>query len=578
MAALGGLAVLLAVATWCGWSAWTAANDLREVERAAERVRSELVAGDAEGAARALADYQAAADGAVDRTDGAAWWVAERLPLLGDDAAGVAVAAQVLADVGRDGLPPLVDAADTVTAREFQPDDSTFPLETIAAMRRPARQSEQAFDDAAAGLDDVDSTGFLAPIRQRYDALDDLVREARATLGSAYRAAEIMPELLGADRPRRYLLVMQNNAELRSTGGLAGSLSLIRARGGSVDIVEQEAAANFHRREAPVLPLTAEERRVFGDVLGTYLVDANLTPDVPRAADLVRARWEEVTGVGVDGVFFVDPVAVSYLLAATGPIDVPGHGSVTAGTVVAQVENEVYLTTEDRDAHDDFQHAVAEAVFDTFAEGKGDPAAIISGLVRAVDEGRVRLHSFVPQVQQQIAGTDIAGELPDEPTEQPTVGVYLNDSTESKMSYYLHYDVDMRARSCTDGVQELVGSVELFSDTPDDVRLLPPSVTGYHDDSTIVPGQQLVLLILASPVGGSIEEVEVQGRDLRPEVWTFEGRSVAVVGAILDPEERQTIDMVLRSGPDQTGDTDLFVTPGAAPGTESATLRTACVS
>lgn len=572
------LGLLLVAGLWCGWTAWAAAGDLREAERAAERVRSELVDGDADGASRALADYQTAADDAADRTSGSTWWVAERLPVLGDDAEGVAVVAEVLADLGHDGLPPLVDAAETVTARQFQPDDHVFPVEEIAAVQQPAQQSERAFDDAADALDDVDSTGFLPPIRERYDVLDELILQSRATLGSAYRAAAMMPELLGADGPRSYLLVMQNNAELRSTGGLAGSLSLLRADDGRIEIVEQEAAANFHRREEPVLPLTGEERRVFGDVLGTYMVNANMTPDVPRAADLVRARWEEVTGRRIDGVFFVDPVAVSYLLAATGPIEVPGYGAVNTGSVVGLVENEVYLETEDRDAHDGFQHAVAEAVFDTFAGGAGDPAAIINGLALGVGEGRIRMHSFLPEVQQQIAGTDIAGELPEEPTERPMVGVYLNDSTESKMSYYLDFEVDMRARACRDGVQEMAGSVRLHNDTPDDVRLLPPSVTGYHDDSSITPGQQVVLVILTTPIGGSIEEVEVEGRDVDPVVREFEGRKAAVLGAILDPREEQTFDVVVRSGHDQTGDTDLVVTPGATPGSESASLRSACVS
>ena len=43
-----------------------------------------------------------------------------------------------------------------------------------------------------------------------------------------------MPSLLGADGARDHLLVFENNAELRSMGGLAGSISRIHAEDGEV--------------------------------------------------------------------------------------------------------------------------------------------------------------------------------------------------------------------------------------------------------------------------------------------------------------------------------------------------------
>ena len=51
-------------------------------------------------------------------------------------------------------------------------------------------------------------------------------------------------------------------------------------------------------------------------------------------------------------------------------------------------------------AHDDYQHAVAEAVFDAFANGRGDPATVISALAAGVEEGRIRMHAFDRSVQQ----------------------------------------------------------------------------------------------------------------------------------------------------------------------------------
>lgn len=577
--ALGAVAVLVVLAGWTAWNAWSAARDLKEVERSALLLRQELEQGDADGARRALEDYQDHTRSAEGRTDGPTWWLLERVPVVGDDAEAVAVAASVLADLGDEGIPELVDAADLIAARSFNPSDHTFPLDTIASVREPARDSEQAFDDAAAVLADVDEGALGGPVATRFTELRDIVLTARSTLGSAYRAAELMPTLLGAEGRRDHLLVFENNAELRSLGGLAGSISQIRADDGEVRIVQQEGTSQYGALERPVVPLTASEERVFGDTLGQWFMNASLTPDVPRASYLASQRWQRELGGDVDGVFFVDPVAVSYLLTATGAVDVPGYGVVTSADVVSKVENQIYLTAEDRAAQEDYQNAVAEAVFNAFAAGRGNPVDVIRMLGTAVAEGRIRMHSFVEAEQDQIAGTEIAGELSAD-DDEAQVGIYLNDALESKMTYYLQYDADVVARSCSGYSQEVAGSIRLANTASDSVEL-PPSVTGIFPGGRfadeVEPGQQRVAVYLMAPEGGQIDELSLDDRAFDPVVTEdYEGRPVAQVVTLLDPGETQYIDFQLRTGPGQTGAIELEVTPGAFPGSSSTSIRSAC--
>ncbi|WP_188111223.1 DUF4012 domain-containing protein [Nocardioides antri] len=576
--ALGGLAVVLLAVAWIGWTAWSAAGDLRQVERSALLLRQELEEGDADGARRALESYQERTGSASARTDGPTWWVLEQTPGVGDDAEAVATAAAVLDDLGENGLPQLVDAAELVAARSFNPRDHRFPLETIASVREPARESEEAFDDAATALDGVDDTGLTGPVGQRYGDLRDIVLDARATLGSAYRAAELMPSLLGADGAREHLLVFENNAELRSLGGLAGSISLIRAEEGEVHIVAQEGTSQYGGLERPVVPLTEGEERVFGETLGQWFMNASMTPDVPRAALLASTRWERELGGSVDGVFFVDPVAVSYLLTATGPVDVPGYGPVTSADVVRKVENEIYLTAANRAEQEDYQNAVAEAVFDAFAAGRGDPVQVIRMLATGVAEGRIRMHSFVGSEQAQITGTEIAGEL--SATDQEAhVGIYLNDALESKMTYYLQYEAEVVARSCSGYAQEVAGSLQLTNTAP--ATGLPETVTGIFRGGRfygeIEPGQQRIAVYLTAPAGGSIDGLSLDERAFDPVATVdYGGRPLAQVVTVLDPGETQRIDFELRTGPGQTGQVELDVTPGAFPGSSATVVRSAC--
>lgn len=576
LAGVGGAVVLGLL--WSVWLTWSTSRDLGQVEDQVEIMRAALVRGDADGAQGALVAYQESAESAESRTSGLTWRAFEKLPVLGDDAEGVAVVSAVLADIGRDGLPPVADAAALVTAETFKPTDNVFPVEQIAGMAEPARRSETAFETAARSLDDVDSTGFLGPVRQQFDQLRTMVADGRSTLDSTYRAARLIPRMMGTDRPRYYLMVLQNNAELRSGGGLPGALSLVEMRDGHVDIVEQADMSDIANDTNPTVELTREERRVFGELLDRAAVDATLTPDFARAAEIIRARWERTIGGRLDGIFFIDPVAVSYLMRGTGPVQVPGYRTVHAGNVVAAVENEVYLATADRDLQSDYQQAVAKAVFEVFADGAGDTPESIRGLVTGVMEGRIRMRSFHKADQAEIAGTEIAGEFPRRPGPEPQVGIYINDGGPTKMQYYLTYDAAVFARSCTGGRQDVAGSIEFHSDTPDEVESLPPSVTGEgYPGIRVRPGDQFLVIYLTSPVGGEIREIVIDGQRVAdPVVERFANRSLARLGVYLKPQSRHRVDFVMRTGRDQPGDVDLTVTPGAFPSSSNGNARSAC--
>lgn len=572
-------AVLLLVLGWALWVLLGAARDLREVESQARVMRAALIRGDAAGARSALEAYQEAADAADDTTHGLTWSVFGATPLLGDDADGVATVAAVLADLGRDGLTPVADAADQVTADSFQPVEHTFPLERIAALEEPAARSEKAFDAASSRLAEVDSSGFLGPIGSAFDSLEELVDDARGTLQSTYRASRLMPQMLGQDGARTYLMVFQNNAESRSSGGLPGSLSLIHARDGEVDIVEQVDMAELGATPGrPVLPLSAEEQKLFGEILGTAGVDATLTPDFPRASDLIRARWEQVRGQRVDGVLYVDPVVVSYLLRAIGEVPVAGYAPVTAANVVSRVENEIYALTPGTQAQSDYQEAVAKAVFDVFSDGYGNSADVIRALVAGVEEGRVRMHFFADDAQREIAGTRIAGEFVDDVDGPPVVGVYVNDAGPTKMQYYLRQKAQLYSRRCTDGRQELGTTITFTNATPARADELPDAITGeFFPGNRTDPGQQLLVVYVSAPVGGSVDAVTIDGQaGGDPTVTTYAGREVATVGVLLDPGQSQTVDVVIRSGKGQTADPRLEMSPGAAPGSSNGTARSAC--
>ena len=569
--------VVLAVA-WFGWTARHVYDDLSTARTEGRTLRDALAEGDVERARRALVAFQEASDDAADSTGSLPWAAVAWVPFLGDDTAALATVSDVLADLGRTGVAPLLDSAEQLTARAYAPTDGQFPIERIAALEEPATRGHDAFSEGVARLGEHDPGDLVGPLAAAYVDLRTQVGAGEEALATAERASRLMPTFLGGEGERHYLYVFQNNAESRSTGGLPGSVSLVQAVDGQVEIVEQSSGAAFGRRETPVLPLSPDEQALYGDGLGTYFLDANFTPDMPRAAALWGARWEERFGGRVDGIFTVDPVTLSYLLEATGPVTVSGV-ELGAGNVIETVESSVYLNQPDPALQDEFLNDVAKKVFDTFAAGRGDQVGVIRALVRGVDEGRVRIHSFDEGDQAVVAGTAIAGELLGPDPRRPQVGVYLNDGTGSKMSYYLDYEVDVAAVGCTRDRQRLLGRMRITSDTPSDVTSLPQAVTGYDGAraAEVERGQQVVVTHVMAPRGAEIGEVTLDGERLdRPVLERLGDRRVLPLSLLLSPGQTHDLTWRMSTAPGQDSDVDVSVTPGRHPETESSVVPTAC--
>jgi len=564
--------VLLAVA-WAGWTAYRVNQDLTAAVDDVTALRQALEDGDSAAADAALAQLQDHSGSAADRTDGPIWSVLEHLPSYGDDAQGVAVVSDVIDDLSQTGIEPMVQVSDDLES--IVPSGGRIDPVAVQALHEPVASAHAAFVAADDRLSAEDSSGYVERLRSKYRELAGQVDDAATALTSADTAVQVLPAMLGSDSPQDYLLIFQNNAEIRATGGLPGAVSLVRADGGGVEMTRQVAANTFGNTDKPVLPLTAAEREIYSDKLGTFFLNANLQPDFPRASDLWKARWEQVYSEKIDGILSIDPVAISYVLGATGPIEAEGV-TLTEDNAVDELLHEVYLRYDDPADQDTFFRAVASTMFDKISQGAESPRDLIAALSKAADEHRLYVHDFDPEVQKAFAGSGVAGEVPTEVSATPQVGVYLTDATGAKMSYYLRYDVDVDATYCTNGVQGLSGHARLMSDATADAASLPPYLTG-GGFYGVKPGNQVVFVRLFGPVGGTVSGVALNGKPITgfPSV-DYDGRKVFTAVVELKPQQKADLTWRMKTGPGQDQDAHVSVTPSLQPGSSSSTAGSAC--
>jgi hypothetical protein len=448
--------LILVLLLYTAWQIWRVEHDLSRAQTSGERLIDATRHDDRPARNQALSEFLLTTKAAHDHTDGPLWGALTHVPVFGDDAEGVRALSASLDTVAADGVDPLVntvDQLDGITA------GGRVDLDKVTSLQAPVAQARAAFRSGYATVSDLDSSGYAGPLKERFNNYVDRVGELSSALGSAQKATEVLPGFLGSDGPRNYLLVFQNNAEIRTTGGLPGSWAEVHTEDGKAEIVQQGSALDFPRRDTPILPLSSGELEVYSDLLGVYFQDANFTPDFPRAAELLSARWEEKFSDRLDGVLSIDPVALSYLLQGTGPVKVD-NVTLTPDNAIEELLSRPYLEL-DNEGQDAYFERAASSIFDSATGDLASPLDFVQALSRAADEKRFRMASFDPAEADLLSGTQVIGGMSKDDGTHPYTFVGLNDATGSKMSYYLRYQVDVEANSCSEGRQTLIGNMSL---------------------------------------------------------------------------------------------------------------------
>lgn len=551
----------------------SARDDLNLATTDASELQDALTAGDQDRARAELTGLQTNVHSAQSTLDSAVLSLAAKAPFIGKNVKAVRTVTSAVATVADDGLPPLVDVADKFNAKTFNPQGGRIDIASLTALTPNLTASSEAILRADAEIQSVDASSLLSQLRDPVTDAQAKIADAAEIATRATTASRVVPQILGGNGT--YLLVFQNNAEIRATGGLPGAYAVLDIDDGSIKLGAQGTGGSLGELPASVTPLTAEEDKLFTDLLVTDFRDVNFTPDFPRAAEIASAIVKDEKGLDVDGVLSVDPVTLSYLLEGIGPVELEDGTRLTADNAVDSLLNGVYVNYPDGKEQDAFFASATQKIFDKVLSGAGDPTALLKALTKATNERRVALWSKDADVTKAIAGTPLAHELPTGDAASPALGFYLNDATGAKMQYYLDYSVAGKAAKCTDaGAQSYTSEMTLRSTAPADSASLPVSIRGPGFGAE--PGSMLMNLYLYGTNGGTIDSVEIDNEETTFTRATHEGRPVVILTIQVDPGQTVTVQSKLTSGAGQTGSTVVTSTPSIVPGASVQTWKSAC--
>ena len=124
-----------------------------------------------------------------------------------------------------------------------------------------------------------------------------------------------------------YLILFQNNTELRPTGGFIGSFAEVELRHGLLKDYQFET--NIYKRDKKLtaqkcLPLPSPMKEIWPNGCGT-MRDSNWAVDFSQAAAEIEGYYLQEGGGEVDGVIAIDASFFVDLLRIIGPIELPQY-------------------------------------------------------------------------------------------------------------------------------------------------------------------------------------------------------------------------------------------------------------
>ncbi|WP_405089634.1 DUF4012 domain-containing protein [Micromonospora sp. NBC_01392] len=566
---LVGLVVVSVLATAGGWvtfRGWQARAHLVNAAGLAKDLSAQVLDGDVARAQRTLAALQEQAGAARAATGDPVWWLGQGVPYAGDNLTAVRQISVAVDDLARLAFPTLlrVDLASLV------PKQGRLDVGRLRAVAAEVSAADQAVRRTADRLRAVPTRGLVAQVRDAVTALREELDRLGGLTSAADRGVRLLPPLLGADGPRSYLLVSQNPAELRATGGMFGAYAVLRADSGRIRLAGQGNATDLQYFDPP-LKVDPEMRRLWSELPGMYPADVNLSPSFPTAAALYREMVRRRTGITVDGVLAVDPVMLSYLLNVIGPVQVPDGPALAGGTAVRTLLSDSYRDLDVK-AQDAFYARAASGVFDALFTRTVDPRALLTVISRSIQERRILFWSVRSEEQRAVAGTRLAGQLPERDT-VPTVGVFLNDGSGAKLGYYLRFSATLTVGTCQpDGRRELRLRVTVHSTAPRSG--LTESVTGMALSGDKYTARTFVSV--HTPSGGAVLAGRLDGRDTAMGSGLDRRRQVAVANVEVGPGQTRTLDVTLLTGQNGAGTADLVLTPTVTPWTTQITTAPRC--
>ena len=496
--------------------------------------------------------------------NGPAWTIASFIPVYGDDiklVRGMMEQADILAQDAM--LPACAQLEDFKLGNLLT--DGAVNIEMLKGLITTIQDVEPVVISSIDAIDALPEP-HIGKIKSLMDKVTGPMDTAKGVLKQVNGILPILPQMLGADGPRNYLITAENNSEIRACGGFVGSLGVMNVDNGKISLGDFEGTLHSSNGPKPQIPITDEEMTLFQPYEPTMNFtsgDAYFTPDFPKGASNVSTLWSlEHGGQHIDGVVALDPVFLQYLLQLCGGVTA-ADGTVVDGSNAANelLSGSYWKYPDGGDAQDAVFASVAS--FNQLLSGLGDVGFtnLFKVIKRGGDEGRLLMWMANEAEENAVVQMGFGGTLNTDPT-KPQTGVFVNNYSYSKLDWYLNLDAAKgEGVKNADGTVSYPMTVTLTNEmSAADAAALPAYIAA-HNGTADAPTQQMLRTLLYAPAGGTITDVVTSSGSMKEA--THNGLQVFYQDVRLMPGENFQVTYTVTVSAEAAEELDVRVTPTA---------------
>lgn len=329
----------------------------------------------------------------------------------------------------------------------------------LSHMTELLKQAQPQLMDARGKLDAVMiarghlKLSTLSPVMQNLiiNNVDPII----ALMQDGLTIAMEFPRLMGAtgEGPKTYLLLVQNEDELRPTGGFITAAGTLLIKDGSINNLNFQSSEYFDNWDRPY-PVAPWQLSQYMNSRVLIFRDSNWFTDYPTAALYAEYLYSYTNSHSVDGVIAFDQQMLVKVLGVTGPIHVEGVPYlIDVNNVVSYMRNAKTPTAEDLASPDwnnkVFINKLARALISKIFSGDVPWEQLSTMLVRALDE-----HHLLLQLDSSTM-TSLLERYQWDGAVRPTAGDFLMvvdsnigfNKTNAVVESSVSYDVDLTVPS-----------------------------------------------------------------------------------------------------------------------------------
>lgn len=206
-----------------------------------------------------------------------------------------------------------------------------FILETLDKITPQLDGVNEKLQVVQGEFNQINPRHYPKKVRLQLESLSQSLESSGEVLKNIKPLLALLPKLLGQKDTQTYLLVFQNEAEIRGSGGFLTAYAILETFRGKITPVLSQDIYELDNRFGNRLPAPEPIKKYLPLVYNWHLRDMNLSPDFTVAMDQFLPNYKEVAQYkDFNGVIAMDTQLVVDLLKVLGPVGVADWGKYDA--------------------------------------------------------------------------------------------------------------------------------------------------------------------------------------------------------------------------------------------------------